>query len=823
MDPKTKTLLSKIASIAPAALHEVRRSPDGSFIMHSATADIEKIYGLTPAELAQDFSRAWALIHPDDHSAILAAIDESSRTLSQFRCEWRVQHPSKGEIWVVCQSTPERLPDGSIAWYGYFHDITDSKRLEHALHESQRSLTTLIDNLPGVVYRCRNDRDWTTDFVSSGVTDLTGYTPEQILSNEVTFGEITHPHDREPVWEITQKALSEGTHFKIEYRLIAADGREKWVWEQGCGIYGPDGQVLALEGFISDITERKQADEHIALLSFALNHVQEAAYLIDIESRFLYVNDEACHALGYNREELLKLGVVDIDPGFPIEHWRKHWTEIAENGSVSLETFHQRKNGEIFPVEVSANHFAYNGEGYNLALVRDITARKQQERHIEYLAYHDYLTGLPNRSLIMERLEQALVYTRRHERALAVLFIDLDRFKTINDTLGHSIGDMLLKQVGMRFVSAVRKDDTVGRIGGDEFLILLSDLADPGDSLHVIEKIHASLSAPFLVDDREFFITASIGVSLYPRDADTAETLVRYADNALYLAKEEGRNTFRFFSPELDLKTHERLHMESDLRVAGERGEFFLHYQPQIELASGVISGVEALIRWQHPTKGLIAPDKFIPIAEDIGLIIPIGEWVLRTACQQARAWHLAGIPGVRVGINLSQRQLEQHEFAERVGQILEETGCDPNILELEITESCIMAHPEQSIAKLQTLHDMGINIALDDFGTGYSSLDHLKRLPLDSLKIDQSFVSGIPSDNHDMAIIQATIVLARQLGLSVIAEGVETDEQKVFLTKHGCDEMQGYLLSKPVPAEELDKLFQHSYRQATEQDRSVE
>jgi diguanylate cyclase (GGDEF)-like protein len=388
-----------------------------------------------------------------------------------------------------------------------------------------------------------------------------------------------------------------------------------------------------------------------------------------------------------------------------------------------------------------------------------------------------------------------------------VLFVDLDRFKTINDTLGHPAGDMLLQQAGVCLAELLRDEDTVGRVGGDEFLILLPGLDTVQDVAHVTDKIHESLSVPFKVTGHQLHITASIGISLYPRDADKAETLVKYADTALYLAKEQGRDTFRFFSPELDAKVRARLHMENDLRFAIDRDELLLHYQPQMNLSTGQLTGAEALIRWQHPLHGLVSPADFITIAEETGLIIPIGEWVLRTACTQARTWQLAGISGFRISVNLSGRQLEQTEFAATLHRILDETKCDPHLLELEITESTVMNQPEQAIVKLQALHEMGIQLAMDDFGTGYSSLAYLKRFPLDRLKIDKSFVDGIPEDNDDMVIVQTTIVLARQLRLKVTAEGVETEAQQLFLKANRCDEMQGYLLSKPLLAEELEKL----------------
>ncbi|MBD3634920.1 MAG: EAL domain-containing protein [Methylophaga sp.] len=382
-----------------------------------------------------------------------------------------------------------------------------------------------------------------------------------------------------------------------------------------------------------------------------------------------------------------------------------------------------------------------------------------------------------------------------------MLFLDLDRFKTINDTLGHPAGDSLLQQAAKRLKTTLREEDTIGRVGGDEFLILVSELTTLEDVGHVADKILKALSAPFLVADYELHVSASIGISLYPRDTDDADALIQYADTALYLAKEQGRNTFRFFSPELDSSVRTRLHLENDLRSAIDKNQLFLQYQPLMDLETGHCSGAEALLRWQHPEHGLISPDDFIPIAEETGLIIPIGEWVLGQACLQARLWQDAGMVDFRVSVNLSRRQLEQAGLPATLRQILHETGCPPQLLELEITESSTMSHPEQAIVRLNALHEMGIGLALDDYGTGYSSLAYLKRFPLDRMKIDRSFVEGIPDDSDDVAIVQTTIVMARQLRLKVVAEGVETSAQRAFLKALGCDEIQGYLFAKPMSA----------------------
>jgi diguanylate cyclase (GGDEF)-like protein/PAS domain S-box-containing protein len=442
------------------------------------------------------------------------------------------------------------------------------------------------------------------------------------------------------------------------------------------------------------------------------------------------------------------------------------------------------------------------------ALRERVLTQKKRERQIRFLAYHDALTRLPNRALLLSRLRQAIAHTQRSKETLAVMFLDVDRFKTINDTLGHPAGDTLLQQIGRRLTETLRVGDTVARAGGDEFLILVPGLHSPEDAGPVAEHVLASLSAPFTVAGQTLRVTGSVGLAICPRDACDVENLIKYADTALYLAKEQGRATFRFFSPDLDAKVRARMHLENDLRLAVERGEFILHYQPQIELATGQIIGAEALLRWLHPQRGLVAPSAFIATAEETGLILPIGEWALRAACLQARAWQEAGRPLLRVAVNISGKQLNGADIVGTVKRILAETRCDPRMLGLEITESAVMADPPDAVRVIRSLHDLGVEVSIDDFGTGYSSMAYLKRFALDRLKIDATFVRGTPDDKDDVAIVQATLALARQFRLRVTAEGVETAAQRAFLRTHQCDAIQGFLISAPVPGQDLTEML---------------
>ena len=439
----------------------------------------------------------------------------------------------------------------------------------------------------------------------------------------------------------------------------------------------------------------------------------------------------------------------------------------------------------------------------------DITDTKTHQDELARQANHDSLTGLPNRNLLRDRIDHACVRTQRYGDFAAVAFLDLDNFKVVNDSLGHSVGDQLLSSVASRLKTSLRAMDTVARLGGDEFVIVLSDHKSAQSVSGELQRIVESFSQPFTIDGRDVFVTASVGVALYPQDAQDPESLMKRAELAMYRAKESGRNCYQLFTAELQTRVTERMALEGMLRRALERGELSLHYQPQVDLRTNHVFGCEALIRWNQSDLGMIGPVKFIPLAEETGLIVPIGEWVVRTACRQVKAWQLAGLPAVSVAVNISARQFNNSNLLHAVKQILAETGLEPALLELEVTEGVIMHEAQNVIADLQAFRDMGVKLSIDDFGTGYSSLSYLKRFPVDRLKIDQSFVRDIVSNGDDAAIVQAVITLGHTLNLRVIAEGVESPEQLAFLRDNQCDEMQGYLFGKPVPAEEFGKLLE--------------
>jgi diguanylate cyclase (GGDEF)-like protein len=440
-------------------------------------------------------------------------------------------------------------------------------------------------------------------------------------------------------------------------------------------------------------------------------------------------------------------------------------------------------------------------------LYMEYQRRQEGERRIEYLAYYNVVTGLPNRTLLLDRISQAVQTATRNNWNVAVLYLDLDQFKNVNDSLGHNFGDLLLKAVAQRLRSLVRKEDTVAHIGGDEFVVVLPNLKEHLNSSLVAEKILTTIREPYLIDEQELHITASIGISVCPNDGNDGLTLLRTADTAMYQSKASGRNAYAFFTPEMTARAQETLRISNDLRRAIERKEFVLHYQPQIDLVTGHIVGAEALVRWQHPEWGLVFPGKFIGVAEDTGLIQPIGEWVLREACRQNKAWQAAGLPHIDMAVNLSAKQFDHNQIERLTKEVLKESGLAAHYLELEVTESMIMQNVEQAIVVMKKLKSIGVKLSIDDFGTGYSSLNYLKRFPIDKLKIDQTFVRDIGVDDDDSAIVTAIIGLAKSLNLRVIAEGVEKELQLGFLRKGNCDEMQGYYFSKPIPAADFEAL----------------
>lgn len=546
----------------------------------------------------------------------------------------------------------------------------------------------------------------------------------------------------------------------------------------------------------------------------------ESMVISDSGGKIVMVNAQTEKLFGYSRAELIGQSVEILLPErFRAGHDAHRGAYMAKITSRQMgkgrELFARKKDGTEFPVEISLGPLKTESGLFVISAVRDVTERKHFETQILHQATHDPLTGLPNRVLFHDILIQAMAHTLRTEKLLVVMFLDLDGFKNINDTLGHGCGDILLQEIALRLKAQLRKSDMVARQGGDEFTILLQDINDVQDVTQISEKILAAVSEPILAKGHEMHVTASIGITVFPFDDTDVEHLLRNADTAMYRAKEAGRNNFQFYTAAMNTLIRERVEIENGLRHALERNELLLHYQPQVDINSGKIIAVEALLRWAHPEKGVIPPNKFIQVAEESGLIVSIGEWVLRTACMQNKAWQDAGLPHIRMAVNLSARQFRETRLVAVVTKAMADAGLalHSDNLELELTESMIMNDVEGAIDTLNSLHAMGIRLSIDDFGTGYSSLSHLKRFPINTLKIDQSFIRDITVDSDDAAIAATIIMLGHNLKMRVIAEGVETAGQLAFLREMKCDEMQGYYFSRPIPAEELEKLLREERR----------
>lgn len=568
-----------------------------------------------------------------------------------------------------------------------------------------------------------------------------------------------------------------------------------------------------------EIGERKHTEEALRQRQRAIESSSNGIMITDFnesDNPVTYVNPAFERITGYAAVEVLghngRFLAGSDQEQLGLEEIRAALREQRE-GSAVLRNY--RKDGSLFWNELSVAPVRdENGNVTSfVGILNDITERKKYEEELEYQANHDGLTGLPNRNLLADRLNQALSFTDRYGKQAAVLFLDLDHFKFINDSLGHDMGDRLLEITAGRLTECVRATDTVARHGGDEFVVVLPDLADGEDAATIALKIQDAVYQPFKLGEHELMISCSTGISMYPGDGDDAQTLLKNADAAMYRAKEQGRNCFRFYACEMNDKAVVRMAMESHLRRALERGEFLLHYQPQVDLASGRVIGMESLIRWQSPELGFISPAQFIPLAEETGLIVPIGEWVMKTSCAQNRAWQVAGFPPLIMAVNLSPRQFRQEKLAEFVARMLEETGLEPKYLELEIIESLVMHDVERAVVILNELKALGVHLSIDDFGTGYSSLSYLKRFPFDKLKIDQSFVRDITSDPDNAAIVRAIIAMGHSLNLRLIAEGIETAGELSYLRSLACDDMQGYYFSRPVPAPVFEQMLREDRR----------
>ncbi|HVY06635.1 MAG TPA: EAL domain-containing protein [Burkholderiales bacterium] len=700
------------------------------------------------------------------------------------------------------------LATAVLTWL-LMQELRRRNRLALSVGQSEQMLRQVLDTLPVGVWVA--DREGDLIFGNAASKHIWGEMPEsgvQRLANIKGWRDHRGAKDAGMT-----RALANGKPALNEVMDIECfDGSRKTILYSAAPLLSRDGEIVGGVAVNEDITERRALAESLreseARYRALFEHAIDAVFLMRPDGKILSANAEACRLLGYTEDELRSLGQEGLtEPGDPrvAAMLEEHNREGRTRGEFRM----RRKDGSWVPVEVSSTTFQdRSGELCASLIIRDVTDRKRAEEHIEYLAYHDELTGIPNRAHFQRAFEHTIASSQQRGLKSALMVVDLDRFKNINDIIGHEAGDQLLKQVAARLRTCLRDSDVLARLGGDEFVILMEDASSIDAVNAVADKILEVTSLPLFIDEQEFLITASIGISMSPHDGTDLKTLLRNSDVAMYRVKESGKNGYQYFSPDMHALGRDRLSIETALGRALERSEFLLQFQPKMQVSSRNIAGMEALVRWRNPERGVMPPGDFISIAEETGMIVPIGDWVLMEACKQGELLRKAGHIDLRVAVNLSVRQLYDEGLATRVAEVLRKTGFPAANLELEITESMVMHDAEEAIKVLQSLRDTGVRIAIDDFGTGYSSLAYLKRFPIDSLKIDRSFIRDLPDDRDDASITRSIIAMAHNMKLEVVAEGVETTPQLDFLDAYGCDEIQGYLYSEPLGLDAFERFL---------------
>ncbi|WP_437882011.1 EAL domain-containing protein [Pseudomonas sp. LRF_L74] len=787
--------------------------------------------GYSREELREIGERLWEkLMHPDDIEQYLRirnvhkAINDQQAINSQVR----LRHRNGDWHWFdVREHAFARDEQGRVTHLiGVAKDITTEILTQASMSDSERRYRLLAESISDLIIS--SDSELKLNYVSPSAEAFIGYNAEWIMNNGL-LNTVTNPQQLADLYLLLveiRKALGNAQQLaalqsslsskpfivdclRIDGRKITVEIRVTLIWDEL-------GHFEGLLGIGRDISQQRRAERELRMAATVFEHSTAAILVTDPAGYIVQSNKTFERITGYSASEVLDRQPSELtaepkpsgQTGFILNQLNKH-------GLWEGELWLRRKNGENYPawVGITAEHDSDGDLVSYVCFFNDISERKASEQRIHRLAYYDALTQLPNRTLFQDRLHTALQRAERHDEWVVLMFLDLDRFKPINDSLGHAAGDRMLKDVAVRLAACVDDEDTVARMGGDEFTLLLSPResreAALGKAIRVAEQILTRLSQPFVLQGREFFVTASIGIALSPQDGNEASQLMKNADTAMYHAKERGKNNFQFYQADMNATALQRLELESDLRHALEQDQFLLYYQPQLNSDGTRLAGVEALLRWQHPRRGLVAPGEFIPVLEELGLVVKVGDWVIAEACRQMRDWQDMRIDVPKVSVNISARQFVDGQLGKRISSILREYGVQPRRLELELTESILMRDVGETMQTLVGLKQLGLSVAVDDFGTGYSSLNYLKQFPIDVLKIDRSFVDGLPGGEQDAQIARAIIAMAHSLNLAVIAEGVERHDQFDFLREHGCDEVQGYLFGAPMPAGQLEALLE--------------
>ncbi len=783
-------------------------SPDAQTITFSR--GLRSLAGEDSGQPARTSGSARSRIHPDDMPIFLAARQSMDGRLITYR--WL--HPDGKVHWLRSRLHRQHNADGSVTDIGVVQDVTVEYEASLALQEKLDFIEKITSHIPDVLFQYEiraNGTSW-FPFISASVQDMFHISPQAARREASRIFAPIHPEDRAGVFASMNAAYYDGGTWRHEFRLRFSDDTQRWLLGNAITRAEAGGQLVSY-GSITDITERKLAETRLQDSEARFRSLTDLSsdWYWEIDENFRFTNFVGyrdgksimtqADSLGKTRWEL---GALNLNE----EDWAAHRRVLESHQSFrDLELQRLDADGQTYWVAVSGTPI-FDGKGQfrgYRGIGRDISKRKLAEDETQRLAFYDTLTGLPNRRLLMDRLSHAQVTSARNRHYGGLLFIDLDNFKDLNDTLGHDVGDLLLEQVALRLVSCLREGDTAARFGGDEFVVMLEDLSENDTDAArqaelVAEKIIARLNAPYELVGREHNSSPSIGITLFCGAVLGVDELLKRADVAMYQAKAAGRNTLRFFDPQMQAAVLARAALDADLRLGLQREELLLHYQPLVDGRNRIV-GYEALLRWRNPGRGMVQPGEFIAMAEQTGLILPIGQWVLRTACRQLVAWSAQPATSkLSLAVNVSARQFRQSDFVGQVQAVLDETGVDPQYLKLELTESVLISDVEDAIRKMALLRERGVRFALDDFGTGYSSLSYLKRLPLDQLKIDQSFVRDVLADPNDAAIVRTILALAQSMDLQAVAEGVETEGQRQFLLDSGCMVFQGYLFGRPGP-----------------------
>ncbi|VVM93158.1 bifunctional diguanylate cyclase/phosphodiesterase [Pseudomonas fluorescens] len=786
--------------------------------------------GYNRTELHQMGEYFWEiLLHPEDadyyHRSRQVQRQAGYRQLMQCQLRFRHRDGQWRRFEIREQALARDTDDQVTRIIGVAKDITDQIEASESLRDSEQRYRMLAESISDVIFS--TDSRLNLNYVSPSVQAVLGYDAEWIFQNGWQ-STIANPQQLTGIYQLmdrVSKALDQPDQLAVLrsqvqtqlflFDCLRADGRKIPIELRLVLVWDEHGTFEGVLGVGRDISQQRRAEKDLRMAATVFEHSTSAILITDPAGYIVQANEAFSRVSGYAVEQVLDQlpNMLTVDDQQEA-HLRYVLKQLGQHSTWEGEVWLRRRNGEHYPAWVGITA-VLDDEGDLASYVcffSDISERKASEQRIHRLAYYDALTHLPNRTLFQDRLHTALQSAERQKSWVVLMFLDLDRFKPINDSLGHAAGDRMLKEMATRLLGCVDDDDTVARMGGDEFTLLLQPRANReialNRAIHVAEQILASLVKPFVLEGREFFVTASIGIALSPQDGNELSQLMKNADTAMYHAKERGKNNFQFYQADMNASALERLELESDLRHALEQNEFVLYYQPQFSGDGKRLTGAEALLRWRHPRRGLVPPGDFIPVLEELGLVVDVGDWVISEACRQLKAWHQARVRVPKVSVNISARQFSDGQLGTRIATILRETGLPPACLELELTESILMREVSEAMQILDGLKNLGLSIAVDDFGTGYSSLNYLKQFPIDVLKIDRTFVDGLPSGEQDAQIARAIIAMAHSLNLAVIAEGVETHEQLDFLREHGCDEVQGYLFGRPMPAGRFEGQF---------------